>query len=226
MTHLLRPMRYLRLVSLALLAACGWLESPTAVPVATSISVSPAVLNFNALGQDQGLTATVNDQNGSTMGAAMVDWITSDESVVSISSPGPEHYTRVTAVGGGTATIVASSHPVAISVPVTVVQEAVYLELSDTILSFSSLGEQSQLTAVAHDRNGNLIEDAAVVWSSSNTAVSTISTTGLVTSVGNGTAMITASSGIASESAVVTVTVSYGSAPINPMIKRRRYSAQ
>jgi hypothetical protein len=117
----------IRLTDLLILTACA---SPTTwdcywcTPVPTSISISPATLSFTAVGQTATVVATVKDQNGAAMGAARVEWMTTDETVVSISSEGPVSSITVTSVGTGTATIVASSDPVAVTAGVTVVQEA------------------------------------------------------------------------------------------------------
>ncbi len=112
-------MRQIRLTALLLLIAC---ENPMMIPVAMSISISPAELSFTAIGQTASVVATVKDQNGAPM-AAMIEWMTTDDSVVSISSEGPVSSITLTSVGTGTATIVASSYPVAVSAAVTVVQD-------------------------------------------------------------------------------------------------------
>ena len=169
----------IRLTALLLLAACA---SPTTTPVPTSISISPTTLSFTAIGQTATVVATVKDQNGAMMGAR-VEWMTTDETVASISSEGPISSITVTAVGAGTATIVASSNPVAVSAGVTVVQEAASLELSKDSLTFLTLGDTSRLTATVRDENGNLVDDAPVTWSSSDDNTATVSSTGLVTSV-------------------------------------------
>ena len=183
-------MRMIRLTALLLLVAC---DNPTTIPVAMSISISPAELSFTAVGQTASVVATVKDQNGAPM-AAMIEWMTTDESVASISSEGPISSITVTSVGTGTATIVASSHPVAVSGAVTVVQEAASVELSSDSLTFLTLGDTTRLTATVRDENGNPIEDATVNWSSSDDNTATVSSTGLVTSVEGGTATITATS--------------------------------
>ena len=55
-------------------------------------------------------------------------------------------------------------------------------------------GLTQQLSATALDQNGNSIS-ATFAWSSSNTAVATVDSTGLVTAIASGTANITAQSG-------------------------------
>ena len=52
----------------------------------------------------------------------------------------------------------------------------------------TALGATEQLTAEVRDQNGNVMTGAAVSWASSAASVATVSSTGLVTAVGNGTA--------------------------------------
>ena len=78
---------------------------------------------------------------------------------------------------------------------------ATSITLSATSLSFASLGETSQLTATVKDQNGATMSGASVTWSSSSASVATVSSSGLVTAVANGTATITATSGSASANA-------------------------
>ncbi len=82
---------------------------------------------------------------------------------------------------------------------------ATTVDLSSSALSFTSLGASEQVTATVKDQNAVLMSEATVTWTSADEAVATVSSTGLVTSVGNGSATITATSGSASESASVTV---------------------
>jgi uncharacterized protein YjdB len=84
---------------------------------------------------------------------------------------------------------------------------ATSITLSATSLSFSSLGETSQLTATVQDQNGATMSGASVTWSSSSASIATVSSTGLVTAVADGTATITATSGSTNGTASVTVAV-------------------
>lgn len=74
------------------------------------------------------------------------------------------------------------------------------ITVSPSTASVSSASPTAQLTAVTTPAGG------AVTWASSNTAVATVSSAGLVTAVGNGTATIRATSGNVSASCAVTVT--------------------
>ena len=68
-----------------------------------------------------------------------------------------------------------------------------------------ALGDNVQLNARVLDQNGQVMTSVTVIWSTTDSAVSTVSPTGLVTAVGNGSASATATAGNASGSASVTV---------------------
>ena len=82
---------------------------------------------------------------------------------------------------------------------------ATSITLSEASLSFTSLGATSQLSATVKDQNGATMSGATVTWSSSDDAVATVSSTGLVTSILNGTATIIGMSGSLGATASVTV---------------------
>ena len=73
----------------------------------------------------------------------------------------------------------------------------IYLDVNT--LSFNSIGSTQQLTATTVPEGGT------VSWESSNTSVATVSSSGLVTSAGYGTATITASAGDVSATCSVSV---------------------
>jgi outer membrane protein OmpA-like peptidoglycan-associated protein len=70
-------------------------------------------------------------------------------------------------------------------------------------VTLESLGATQQVSASPTDRRNRLLLDRAVTWTSSNDSVATVSATGLVTAVSNGSATISA----ASEGATATVDV-------------------
>ena len=84
-----------------------------------------------------------------------------------------------------------------------VVPVATSITLSSSSVTLSSLGETASLTATVKDQTGAVMSGQTVTWSSSDDAVVTVSTAGLVTSVAPGTATVTATSG--SLSATVSV---------------------
>ena len=93
---------------------------------------------------------------------------------------------------------------------------ATTIVLSSTTLVFSWLGEIQQLTATVADQNGAAMSGASVTWSSSDAGVASLSSSGLVTAVANGTATITATSGSASARASATVAQAAASITLAP----------
>jgi hypothetical protein len=77
--------------------------------------------------------------------------------------------------------------------------------LNASTVSLGTIGQTVQLTATITDQNGNTIGSPALTWTSANTAVASVSSSGLVTATGNGTTVITVSAGSASAHADVTV---------------------
>lgn len=77
--------------------------------------------------------------------------------------------------------------------------------LSASTVSLAAIGQTAQLTATIADQNGNAISSPDVAWTSANTAVVTVSSSGLVTATGNGTTVVTVTAGSASAHADVSV---------------------
>jgi hypothetical protein len=64
-----------------------------------------------------------------------------------------------------------------------------------TVFQFSRLGEQRQFVAVGKDSEGQDIRELTFSWSSSDEAVATVNSTGVVTAVATGTTNLIASAG-------------------------------
>jgi hypothetical protein len=62
------------------------------------------------------------------------------------------------------------------------------VELSVTTVSFGALGDTVRVTAAVRDQSGGTMASVPVSWATSNGSVASVSTTGLVTATGNGTA--------------------------------------
>lgn len=67
------------------------------------------------------------------------------------------------------------------------------------------IGETTQLSAIAKDANDNVLTGRPTSWTSSSSAIATVSATGLVTGVSDGAATITVSSETRSASATIQV---------------------
>lgn len=161
-----------------LLAACGGDDSsgpsePEPTPTASSLSVSPSSATATALDDTTSFAATVRDRDGNAMPNVTVDWSSSDDAVASVSGDG-----EAVAGADGTAEVVAAAEGLADSATLTVDQEARRTTVSpgaDTL----TVGDSSRLSAEARDANDNALAEPGFAWSSSDTAVATVDSTGL-----------------------------------------------
>jgi len=158
----------------------------TTCEVTVVIPVTEIALNAETLqllvGENKQLVATILPDNATDKSLL---WRSSDESVATVDGDG-----LVTAKKAGMVVITTSSafNPdVTAACEVTVLQPVQGVTLNETNILFEGIGETYQLKATV------LPEDASnksVVWASSDEAVCTVSESGLVTSVGTGTATI------------------------------------
>ena len=167
-------------------------------PVA-SVSVAPAAASVQVSGTVQ-LTATPKDANGTPLSGRTVTWASSNTSVASVTGSG-----LVTGAAAGSATITATSEGQSGTASITVANVAVAsVSVSPATVSLQVNGAV-QLVATPKDANGAPLSGRAVSWSSSNTSVATVSSSGVVTGAAAGAATITATSEGQSGSATVTV---------------------
>jgi len=172
-------------------------------PPVNTVSVSLASTSIQD-GATTQATAVTQDANGNTLTGRTVTWSSSNSSIATVSSSG-----LVTAVNPGSATITATSETKTGSASLTVTTPPPAPVATVTVtLGASSIveGGTTQATAVVSDANGNVLTGRAVTWSSSNISAATVTSTGLVTGVDDGTATITATSEGKTGSASVTVT--------------------
>ena len=105
------------------------------------------------------------------------------------------------AVFGGSSNVVAAS-TVAVPPPPPVVTT---LTVSPASVSVA-VGANSTLQATVKDQSGNVMTGQTVTWSSNNTGVATVNSSGVVTGVAAGSATITATSSGKSGTSAITVT--------------------
>ena len=186
-------------------ASCGN-DSPTKPEpqTPTRITLTPEEATLTALGDSIQLAATVLDQGGKVIAGAVVTWTSSNASVVKVDTRG-----LATALSSGYVHITAASGSAAATASIIVAQASNRIEIMPASPTLSAPGETVQLSYTVYDGNGEVIPGAGVSWSSADDAVATVSTTGLVTAVGNGNTRIMASSGEVSESITVTVEIDY-----------------
>lgn len=218
----------------AFAAACsgGGTEPPPPPPVPTVavvVMTSPASAPlFGALGRTVQFTAEPRDSTGAVVTGKTLTWSSDNSAVAQVNASG-----LVTAVGNGSTTIRASVSGKTGSLGVTVGQVTTQVVVTPGTKSFGAKGSTQQLAGEARDSTGNAIAGKVFAWVSTNTAVATVgATTGLVTSVADGTTQIDAAVDGVTGSATVTVgilvatvTVSPGSKTFNAVGSTQQFTA-
>ena len=82
---------------------------------------------------------------------------------------------------------------------------ATTVTVAPSAVTLSALSDTARIAATVLDQNGQVMTGVLVTYSSSASGVATVDGSGLVMAVGNGTAVVTATSGEASGTATVTV---------------------
>jgi uncharacterized protein YjdB len=155
--------------------------------------------------------------NGPSLGRiklkSPITWSTSDESIATVVSttdsdgvPQVDFWATLRGVSPGTVTITAADGGKASSRTISVGNPASSLTVSPAAATLTAAGCQSvQLAAVLRDASGTLLTGRQPVWSSSDSSAF-VSETGLVFAWDSGSATITASTGLISATASITVT--------------------
>jgi uncharacterized protein YjdB len=172
--------------------------TPAQVPIA-NITLSQTTAGV-AVGQTLQLTATPRDAGGNTLTGRTIAWSSSNSNIVTVTQTGlvvgvASGQATVTAAAEGktaTATITVTNTPVA---SVAVTPNGAVLQPAATL----------QLSALTKDQGGSVLSGRTVTWSTSNAGIASVTTNGLVTAVGAGTATITATSeGVSGTALIVT----------------------
>ena len=153
-----------------------------------SILVNPPSPNILVGGQLQ-LSSLTLGESGDVLAGRSVFWQTSNPFVASIDNTG-----LLTGLAAGVTTITATSESRSASVGVTVLPVPVSsLQISPAVDAVV-VGQTTQLTAVPRDSIGSPLPDRPVSWASSNSAIATVSASGLVVGAQAGVVTITGSS--------------------------------
>ena len=191
------------------ISACGGgatdPPAPADRPRAAEVTITPAAAQLTALGETTRFSARVRDQNGQAMAGATVSWSSGNPSVATVDGSG-----LATAVGNGTAPIMATSGSASGSATVTVAQRVSAVSVTPAAHTMS-IGDTLRLTAEATDRNGNAVTAGTeFAWTSSDTLVATVDGSGLATALAEGEAeimagVVTATGDVAGTSRVTVV---------------------
>lgn len=171
----------------------------TAVPV-NSIQISPGNKSL-LVGESFQFSATTRDASGGVLTGRPVTWSSNNESVVTVSASG-----LVTALAPGGAIVTATSEgkssPASVTVAAIPVASVVVQPATQSLVE----GQTAQIRAQPMDVTGKPLTGRVVLWSTSNAAVATVTSTGVVTAQSPGNAVITATSEGKSGTSAVTVT--------------------
>lgn len=161
-----------------------------------SVTVTPSTVNLDE-GDVLQLTAVVYDSANNVL-TVPVTWSVTNPSVATVSSTG-----LLTAVTNGSTSVTASAGGKSGGSSVNVTKKIATITITGS--TTVQVGATTQLTATAYSSTGDVVS-VTFTWASANTAVATVSSTGLVTGVTAGTSAITASAkGV---TGTITVTVS------------------
>ncbi len=180
------------------------------VPVA-SVALSPASASL-FLGQSVQLTATPLDSVGGVLTGRIVTWTSSNPSVATVTASG-----LVTAAAAGAATITATSEGKQATASITGSTVPVATVSVSPASANVAVGGTQQLSAVTRDSAGTTLTGRVVTWTSSNTTVATVSSSGLVTGRAAGAATVTATSeGKTATSAITVIVVPVATVTVSP----------
>ncbi|MEJ7812257.1 MAG: Ig-like domain-containing protein [Gemmatimonadaceae bacterium] len=166
------------------LAACGDDDPVTPPTPVASITIAPPSPGVGVGGTVQ-LTATTKDAAGNTLANRTVAWSSLTMNIATVNAATG----LVTGVAAGTATIRATSEGVTNQVTVTVAAAVATITITPDSARTSAtigVGENYTLTATLRDAQGNTLTGRAVTYESSNQAIATVSTAGVVTGVSEG----------------------------------------
>ena len=182
------------------------------IPFLVSIAANPSTLSFTLAGQSQNITITGTYSDASTRSiTGQCSFTSSNPSAVAVNASG-----RIAAIGNGTAVITATSGGFTAQVQVTVaIVTLTHITVDPETLTLNTVGGTRQLTATGHYSDGSsAVLSSGVVFTSSNTSIASVNSSGLVTAGGNGgTTIGVYVSGVDPVSAVVTVDLGADPAP-------------
>ncbi|MDE2784700.1 MAG: Ig-like domain-containing protein [Gemmatimonadota bacterium] len=202
--------------SATITATAGSVSGAAAVTVAqvvSAVAVSPAADTLVAFGDTVRMVAEATDANGHAV-AAVTEfvWSTSDTLVARVDETG-----LVESFAEGQAAVMATTSEVTGGAELVVVAPLpTTVAMSPDTVAFTALGQTVQLAAEVRDQLARVMADLVVSWSSGDTLVAVVDSSGLVTAMRGGTTSVTAGVGDVSDSVVVTVTQSAGSVVVSP----------
>ena len=155
----------------------------------SSVSVTPQSVKLSA-GQTQQLSETVTDKDGNVLSGFVIIWSSTNSASVTVSNTG-----LITGIAPGSSSITATIEGKIATASVNVAKAAVSSIGLKPNLSVVRIDENQQVIATVKSTSGGELLGVRLNWSSSDSSIATVSTTGVVTGKSVGTATIIVSFG-------------------------------
>lgn len=165
----------------------------------SSISLDKTTLSLK-VGETDRLQATISPDNADNK---KVNWSSSNEQLATVDVEG-----NIQALKAGEVWITATSDDnseIKASCKVTIMQPVTEISLSQTNIELTNIGESEQLEATVMPEDAS---DKSITWKSNNEQVCIVSSTGMVTAIGAGTTVVTATTNDGGKMAFCIVNVS------------------
>lgn len=199
------------LAATLIVTACGDTATEPASPAVATIEVTTPTDSLSALGTIAQYSAVAKDAQGAVVPVATFTWSSTSPSVASVSGTGV-----ATSVGNGTTKIRAQAGGRIGELPLRVAQTVSQVSLVLSKGTLTSIGDTTQGTAALKDATGHPVPGGTAGWQSSDTAIATVSPSGLVTAIADGTVSIIASSNGVADTAVAMIGQVASSIVISP----------
>ena len=166
----------------------------------SSIAIIPSSHSFAFVVDSTEPPVEIRNQAGDLLGRGKVTWRSDNAAVATVSSTG-----MITALAVGTTKVRAEyGTTLRDSIEIVVRNDPASLVLSGTLDTLTAIGQALQYEADIRNARGSVLTDPPH-WRSTNTSVATVTSSGLVTGVGYGTAQIIAHAGTVADTATLVV---------------------
>src|SRR6266571_1604724 len=190
----------------ATLAVAQIVRSVVVSPASAALAIVNLLQQYSAvaldgLGLAQQFSAIAQDASGNVILGRSFTWSASPAGVATI-----DPVTGLaTALANGVATITATTGGVSGTAVLSVAQAVGSVVVSPATATLAGLGLTQQFTAVAQDANGNPVPGQTFTWTSSQPLIASVDPKGLATALAIGTAVITATTGGVSGTAMLSI---------------------
>jgi hypothetical protein len=166
-----------------------------------TINIGPTNLALTFLNQTASPAVTIRNARGDTLPRSSVTWRSDDAVVATVAGTG-----TITARGVGTTTIRATSGAIGDSVRVTVTNDPFSIVLAAVRDTITAIGRTVAYTGEVRNEGGAILAGFPIAWQSTIGGVASVSGSGVVTSLGNGTTLVIATAGTVADTITVVVT--------------------